>query len=428
MTLYLRRFQILFLLGLAVSSYLLFHHIAINHGYQTGESFCSIGAAFDCDSVARSKFSEIFGVPVASYGLLYFAVCFLVSVRLKPSTQAEQSRDSNLLLGLATIGLLPSLAFFFISKIYIGTFCLVCCLIYLITALLFLLAVRSPYRTGSFAHDLTAGLKNAVGLILPSASAEPLGISAGATWTSLVLSGTVIWFLPSLLITFYFEPELQSRFDVKTTTPYVTTWRSNKETKVTAIGGGLGERDFSLGSEDAPLQIIEFSDFECPYCKKAAEQLKPFVMENLDKVRFVFKNYPLDHACNMQIREPKHMFACKAAAMARCAGAQGEDLFWKMHDALMQLKWMDSATMDQLPMDLPGLDTQRFDSCAEGAEVMNRVRQDIDAGVMAEVKGTPSIFVNGRLLQAPAPLLPGILRHILHEVEKSQAAKHRNAG
>ena len=150
-------------------------------------------------------------------------------------------------------------------------------------------------------------------------------------------------------------------------------------------------------------------------------------MDHLDKVRFVFKNYPLDHSCNMQIQEPKHLVACKAAAMARCAGAQGDDLFWKMHDALFQLKWMDAATMDQLPMTIPGLDTERFDSCAESAEVMNRVRQDVDAGVLAEVKGTPAIYVNGRLLRAPAPLLPGILTHILHEVEKA-AAKRQTAG
>lgn len=428
MTLYLRRFQILFLLGLLVSAYLLYHHVSVNHGYQSGASFCAIGEGFDCDEVARSPYAELFGIPVASYGMLYFLVCMLIALRLRPNGAKEQARDSNLLLGLATIGFVSSIVLFLISKVFIGTLCLVCCLTYLTTGLLFLLAARSPYRSGSFGADFSAGLRNAVGLLFPAVAAEPLSIPAGFAWIVTALSAVLIYFAPLALITYHFEPELQSRFDVKTTQPYVDGWRQSPKANIRLLTGSPSERDFSLGREGATLEIVEFSDFECPFCKKATDHLKPFVLENLDKVRFVFKNYPLDHACNIQISEPKHLLACKAAVMARCAGAQGDDLFWKMHDALFQLKWMNEAAMDQLPMTIVGLDPERFDACAEGAEVMNRVRQDIEAGVIAEVKGTPAIYVNGRLLKAPAPLLPGILRHILHAEEKASAARRQSAG
>ena len=427
MTLYLRRFQILFLLGLLVSSYLLFHHVSINHGYQTGASFCSIGASLDCDLVARSKYSELFGIPVASFGMFYFLVGFVVALQLKPTNASEQSRSSALLLTLSTLGFLSSIGFFLLSKFAIGTLCLVCCLVYLTTALLFLLAVRSPYRTGTLWADLATGTRESVTIVVPAGSGTLPKVSTVLTWIVAVLGAALFYFAPQLLIELHFQPQLLARFDIKTTGPYVDGWRQTPAVKINIAEGSLTERDFALGSADAPLQIVEFSDFECPHCKKAAEHLKPFVMEHLDKVRFVFKNYPLDHSCNIQIPQPKHLVACKAAAMARCAGAQGEDLFWKMHDTLFQQQWMDAEALDQLPMTIPGLDTERFDSCAESADVMNRVRQDIDAGVIAEVKGTPAIYVNGRLLRAPAPLLPGILTHILHEVEKA-AAKRQTAG
>ena len=79
-------------------------------------------------------------------------------------------------------------------------------------------------------------------------------------------------------------------------------------------------RDFILGPEDARVTLVEFSDFECPYCRNAANGVHD-IMEKFDgDVRLVFKNFPLDVACNQQMKEPMHRLACKAATLAWCAG------------------------------------------------------------------------------------------------------------
>ena len=174
-------------------------------------------------------------------------------------------------------------------------------------------------------------------------------------------------------------------------------------------------RDYILGPEDARVTLVEFSDFECPYCRNAANGVHD-VMEKFDgDVRLVFKNFPLDITCNLQMREPMHRLACKAATLAWCAGRQDERLFWETHDALFREPQLTADTLNRIPNDL-GVNREELDACMDGPASAAAVQEDITLGRRVGVTGTPVFFANGRKVSdyRRAPL-EAVVEHILSE-------------
>ena len=173
----------------------------------------------------------------------------------------------------------------------------------------------------------------------------------------------------------------------------------------------LPERDFALGPEDAAVSIVAFSDFECPYCQDANVELASIHERYPDDVQIVFKNYPLDISCNANMQQPGHLYACKAAVMARCAGAQ--DRFWDMHDAIFALPELSVGTLDMLPDEI-GLSAELFAACVASGDVMQDLQADINQGKLLGVTGTPAIFVNGRRMSSfRAQTAAAIVDHIV---------------
>jgi predicted DsbA family dithiol-disulfide isomerase len=140
-----------------------------------------------------------------------------------------------------------------------------------------------------------------------------------------------------------------------------------------------------VGPKDAPVKLIEFADYECPYCQKVAPDLKKLQAEFGDKVAFAYRDFPL----------PMHARAEKAAEAARCAGEQGK--FWQFHDELFQSKELD---FDQLKVHAKALqlDTERFDKCLDSGDEAAAVSQDRKEGQRLGLTGTPSFFINGHFL------------------------------
>lgn len=151
------------------------------------------------------------------------------------------------------------------------------------------------------------------------------------------------------------------------------------------------------GNPNAKVKIIEFSDFQCPFCKMAAENLKPALAEYKDDVALYFANYPLDQSCNPYMQRPLHLSSCNAAKAAVCFAKQGGD-FWTYHDILFNNQ--KSLFLDKLTdyATSHGAKQEDFTSCLYSEETNNTVRADIEAGQKLSVAGTPSIFVNGRRL------------------------------
>ena len=140
-----------------------------------------------------------------------------------------------------------------------------------------------------------------------------------------------------------------------------------------------------LGPENAPVQLVEFADYECPYCQKVHPELIKLREKMGDKVALVYKDFPL----------PQHALAEKAAEAARCAEAQGK--FWQFHDALFENKHLQVADLKQEARTL-NLDTVRFDQCLDSGEKAEEVKKDVSEGQRLGLSGTPSFFANGHFL------------------------------
>jgi protein-disulfide isomerase len=150
--------------------------------------------------------------------------------------------------------------------------------------------------------------------------------------------------------------------------------------------------DYARGPSNAPVTLVEFSDFECPFCKEANVSLDAIV-KLYPEVRQVFKNFPLDTACNPYVGSQLHPLACLAARLARCAGRQGR--FWEIHDAMFGLSEMTEDALDALPASL-GLDEKQIASCMVEEDTVARIRADVDEGRKLGVSATPTLYLNGR--------------------------------
>lgn len=146
------------------------------------------------------------------------------------------------------------------------------------------------------------------------------------------------------------------------------------------------------GSAKAPVTIIEFSDYQCPFCKR----VEPTVQEVLkiygpEKVRFAYRNFPL----------PMHSEARPAAEAAACAADQGK--FWEYHEKLMAAKDLSAPSLQTMAGEV-GIDKKKFDECVAAQKFKDSVDKDVKAGEEAGVSGTPAFFINGRMIDGAQPV------------------------
>jgi protein-disulfide isomerase len=172
--------------------------------------------------------------------------------------------------------------------------------------------------------------------------------------------------------------------------------------------------DPAKGPATAPITIVEFSDFQCPYCSRVNPTLKQLDEKYGDKLRVVFRDFPL-----VQI----HKEAVKAAEAAQCANDQGK--FWEMHDKLFgnQSK-LQVEGLKQSATEI-GLDAAAFNQCLDSGKYTAEVQQDAEEGVSYGVNSTPAFFINGRLLTGAQPL-ENFVTVIDEELARSQPAPARS--
>ena len=145
---------------------------------------------------------------------------------------------------------------------------------------------------------------------------------------------------------------------------------------------GVGDYP-AKGPAKAPVTIVEFSDYQCPYCGRAEEAVKQILENYKDKVRFVYRDFPL----------PMHPNAPKASEAAQCAKEQGK--FWEYHDALYADQSKLSLTDLQATAERLGLKTEAFKTCLESGKYAAEVSKDVADGQKAGVSSTPFFFING---------------------------------
>jgi protein-disulfide isomerase len=144
--------------------------------------------------------------------------------------------------------------------------------------------------------------------------------------------------------------------------------------------------DHRLGPEHAPLTLVEYGDFECPNCKQAAPAVKLLLDRYAERIRLVFRHFPLEEV---------HPHALHAAEAAEAAGAQGK--FWEMHDLLFDNQRQLKQQQLRGYAERLDLDMARYTAEMDDEIYLQRVREHQHSGNDSGVRGTPTFFLNGRI-------------------------------
>ena len=160
------------------------------------------------------------------------------------------------------------------------------------------------------------------------------------------------------------------------------------------------------GPENAPVTLVEFSDFHCPFCKRVGPTLEELLRKYPDKVRRVWRHFPL----------PMHEGAARSHEASLCAGEEGK--FWEYHDKLFQsqAELNQEGVHARIAAEI-GLDPGAFDKCLAEGRYRSAVEEDRARGEKAGVSGTPAVFVNGRLVSGAQPY-ENFERLVLEELKK----------
>jgi len=147
----------------------------------------------------------------------------------------------------------------------------------------------------------------------------------------------------------------------------------------------VSARDHIQGNSDAAIELVEYGDYQCPYCGRAYPIIKLIQQRFGDNLKFVFRKFPLSEI---------HPQAKKAAVAAEAADKQNK--FWQMHDIIFenQQQLHQSALMEYAK--LIGLDVEQFKDDLTNDELVKRVEDDLESGLRSGVNGTPGFFINGK--------------------------------
>ena len=153
------------------------------------------------------------------------------------------------------------------------------------------------------------------------------------------------------------------------------------------------ENSYALGPADAPITIVEFSDYQCPFCRRwHAEVYEPLLAAYPGKIRLVYRNLPLTSI---------HPDALGAAEAAMCAGEQ--DVYWKYHDKLFSSESLGNSVYLQYAQEL-GLNVPAFEACLNDHKYQKTIESDSDFAINLGIRSTPTFFINGLAVVGAQPL------------------------
>lgn len=334
---------------------------------------CQRGSA--CDISRYSQWSEVHlpggrpGLPIALLGLGFYVA--VLGLALHTRRRPSQLHARRLILGGALLGTIYAITLGVYSIVVIGGLCKFCSILYAVNILLL------GFSVWARAEPLGAWLRGVWGtLIKPITWVAALVFVATVGGSYLVYAGPVDAAHQRAQ-----ARQLDKAREVGATKTYTVDTKGRPE----------------LGDPNAPVHIVEFADFECGHCAKLYRTLHELVKERPADVRVTFMNFPLDQACNPALTRPFHRRACALAFAAECAHAQGK---WADVAAWLFRAGHGASDADVVAeMERAGMDLQAFKACVLGAAPRQQVAKDLVAGVNADVKATPTFFVNGHRVE-----------------------------
>lgn len=372
-------FPVLFLLllGLLDTVYLAFTHYR-NYTDIMYSSFCAITKAINCDTVAQSPWSILFGIPVALWGVFGYLIYGVLLVAVRKNTPKRMVLWNLLfLLGVLYSG--TAVYFGYISASKIHSYCILCVLSYAISFLLLLYAwiIRRRFDCGS----ILQGSQRAFYFAAQDRFVKITGLSIICFFVGIKLSLPHYWI--------YQFPELSS---------------STVSTGLTDDGHPW------VGAIEPVVTIEEYSDYQCFQCSKMHFMLRRIVEENPDKIRLVHCHFPMDHEFNeIVVPEPFHVGSGKLALLAIYAASQGK--FWEMNDVLFQLGQSKEPFNTKTLAQQTGFTAGELSASIHNPNIRLSLRNDIRQGMMLGITGTPAFVINNHVYSGVIP--PDLLKDVL---------------
>lgn len=402
-------------------------------GLHHEQSFCNVNEKFNCEVVSTSDYSTFLGVPLGAYGNIFYLsvlVLAVLSLYRKEEKFIFSLKDAFL---FATSGsVIYSIYLFLISKLVIESFCLLCMAMYVCNLLMFIIAFFLG-KDRHFSERIKCGFF--VWLKLPLRTVNSLFVS-GNPYRKTAIIGTLgvlfviglTAFMPRVFIDWARESQKEigeEGFHKCTEDPDILDWLKQPESDFVNELVRNEKGFFAYGSVDAPVQVLEFTDIECPYCRRFSVLLDKFKKDYAGKVRVVFRHYPLDEKCNPEITRPFHKNACNAADYSNCAGKQG--MFWESMYLLNTLpsiskKESVAAITDEMNLMIEslGIKTEEAGKCLKTGFSRRIVKRHIQEGIVLGVNGTPNVWVNGRRVKRLSGAnLKKIFDHLIEHTEKT---------
>jgi uncharacterized membrane protein len=356
-------------LGASVAAAYIHYRLVFDPSYQ---SFCDVSSTISCTQVYLSRYSMYRGVPVAVFGGLWFAVAALLSVSGMTARQTVRESVPGYLFVLSTLALAVILYLAYASFFILRAYCLLCLITYAAVIGLFVVsgaATSFPMTT------------------LPRRAARDMRVLAGSP-----LAVTIaVLFCAGAATTLAFFPR-EGTAAAAATPPAPSAAQTSEFERVMATSPRV---PIVIPSDGAKVLIVDFSDFQCPYCRQAFYAYKPIVQkyeaQQPGAVRFVLKDYPLDSECNVNVTGGgPHPSACEAAVAVRLAQARNrmeameEWLFNNQPSLTPPVVRQAARDVGQIP-----------DFDAKYAFTLELVKGDVALGHQLGVKSTPTIFING---------------------------------
>jgi uncharacterized membrane protein/protein-disulfide isomerase len=358
-------------LGAASASSYVHYHLLTDPGYS---SFCDVNATVNCTQAYLSPYGSLFGVPVALFGVFFFALVLLLAGVGGRAGSPVRDAIPAYIFAISTIGLAFILYLGWASYVQLKTFCMLCAATYVSVIVIFIVsggATTVPMTTlpGRIPRDVRALVTSPIALLLA------LLLVAGA--------GTAISAFPAE----------QSH----PAPPPLTALTDQQRADIAKWWDLQPTIESPMPMDGAKVMVVIFSDFQCPHCRAAHDAYKPIIAKHAGdpRVRFVLKHFPLEGECNPYAPNGGHSSACEAAAavvLARQTGKAERMTDWLFDN---QEKLTPSGVR-VAAHDIGGVP----DFNAAYADALKEVRADANLGGAIGVSSTPTIVLNNRKLPA----------------------------
>lgn len=402
----------------ALAGLLLLQHHGQSNAVAAVQQLCGAGPDAGCARVATSPWSEVGGVPIAAIGLTFYtavALLLLLGALAGPPTRAAAAALALLALALA---LAVDLLLLGVQYFAIKDYCKLCIATYVFTtlAVIVLLPARRDgevvgeavaTREGrlAFAAWGLAALCLAVGVGVGEFGLARAQAAAGANVLGTAGATPLPPLPPGATDADRYREEARAATEQARRLQEIL----DDPVKVERYMNEKAEREFEQGPVNmldlagvpykgpvqAPIKVVEFSDFLCPFCRNVAGAFDRYLPTTAGRVVVYYKNFPLEKDCNTTLSSSVHSGACLLALGGLCAQEQGR--FWPYHDRVFAATLSNPGPADVQRLAIEGgLDASAFEKCMASGSQRERLTAQIAEAGRAGVNSTPTLFINGK--------------------------------